>query len=352
MLSRKIDKQFVSGRIFKWGSLMQRKLPVNTISLVLIAAAFLLFIPNFTHAETKTFVKEYTFAAGEADSKLTSRTVSLREVKRLLLEELGTYLEGVTEVKDFKLTKDQIITLTAGIVSAEIMEETWDGKTYWLKAKISADPEYVIKSIDKLRQDRQKVNELEDMRKRSEALLKENEELRKELASTKGKDLKKAAKKYEKNIDSLTAEEWFDKGYAAQIAGNHNEAVDAYTVAIRLKPDYAEAYNNRGIAYDKLGQYSRAIEDFNQAIRLKPDYAEEYNNRGNAYIDLGQYSRAIEDFNQAIRLKSDYAEAYNNRGIAYILSGNKTRGCADAIKACGLGDCKVYEFTKHKGFCR
>lgn len=54
-------------------------------------------------ASIKVFEREYTYQAGEADSKLSSRTIALAEVKRLLLEELGTYLESVTEVKYFQL---------------------------------------------------------------------------------------------------------------------------------------------------------------------------------------------------------------------------------------------------------
>ena len=106
----------------------------------LTAIGFLLFIPSFLSADAKTFQKEYTYQVSEADSKLSSRTVALRELKRLLLEELGTYLESETEVKNFQLARDQITTLTAGIVSTEITDEKWDGKIYWLKAKISADP--------------------------------------------------------------------------------------------------------------------------------------------------------------------------------------------------------------------
>ena len=102
-------------------------------------------------------IKEYTYHAGYEDSRNSSRTIALREVKRLLLEELGTYLESQTEVKNFQMTKDQITTLTAGIVSTEIIEDTWDGKVYWLKAKITANPQDVIKSIDSLRKDRAKV---------------------------------------------------------------------------------------------------------------------------------------------------------------------------------------------------
>jgi hypothetical protein len=110
----------------------------------LIALIFFFIMANFAFAETKVFVEEYTYQASEADSKLSSRVISFEQVKRLLLEKLGTYLESETEVKSFQLTKDQIVILTAGIVSAEIIEERWDGKTYYLKAKIAADPKEVI----------------------------------------------------------------------------------------------------------------------------------------------------------------------------------------------------------------
>ena len=72
------------------------------------------------------------------------QVIALEQVKRLLLEKLGTYLESETEVKNLQLTKDQIVILTAGIVRTEIIEERWDGKTYYLKAKITADPKDVI----------------------------------------------------------------------------------------------------------------------------------------------------------------------------------------------------------------
>ena len=102
----------------------------NIARITLVFFLFLLSIPHFVAAETKTFVREYTYQAGDEDSKNSSRTISLREVKRLLLEELGTYLESTTEVQNFQLTKDQIITLTAGIVQTELVEEKWDGRTY------------------------------------------------------------------------------------------------------------------------------------------------------------------------------------------------------------------------------
>ena len=52
--------------------------------------------------------------------------------------------------------------------------------------------------------------------------------------------------------------------------------------------DLAGAYFKRGVAYHSLKQYDRAIDDYSQAIRLDPNYAFAYNNRGNAYDDLKQ----------------------------------------------------------------
>jgi len=103
------------------------------IILIVGLVSFFIF-ENLAFAQTRVFVEEYTYQASEADSRLSSRVMALEQVKRILLEKLGTYLESETEVKNFQLTKDQIVILSAGIVRAEIVEERWDGKTYYLKS--------------------------------------------------------------------------------------------------------------------------------------------------------------------------------------------------------------------------
>ena len=134
--------------------------------------------------------------------------------------------------------------------------------------------------------------------------------------------------------------------------GKISEAVYHYNEAIRLKPDYAFAYNMRAGLYGRLGQYQLAINDYKEAIRLQPDYAYAYNNRGNTYVGLGQYQLAINDYNEAIRLKPDYANAYNNRGYVYFKNGNNELGCRDVQKACELGYCKRLIAAKSQGLCR
>ena len=152
-------------------------------------------------------------------------------------------------------------------------------------------------------------------------------------------------------IQPENAEIYYNRGVAYDNLGQYQPAIKDYNQAIHLKPDYAEAYYNMGTIYSEIGQYQLAIEDFNQAIRLKPNDAEAYHNRGFAYDRLNQSLHAIENYNQAIHLKPDYATAYNNRGIDYFSQGSNILGCADAKRACALGNCKLLEMANGKGVC-
>lgn len=113
--------------------------------------------------------------------------------------------------------------------------------------------------------------------------------------------------------EELTAQQYFERGVASS---DPDERIRFNTEAIRLKPDYAEAYNNRGYGHNDKGDIDAALDDFNEAIRLRPDFFEAYNNRGSVRDDKGDLDGALADYNEAIRLKPDFAEAYNNRGNA------------------------------------
>lgn len=156
-------------------------------------------------AELKTFVRQYTYEAGEADSKLSSRAIALEQVKRELLEELGTYLESFTEVQNYQLTKDQIIVLTAGVVKTTILGEDWNGKEYKLTAKIETDPHKVIEDIARLRDDRKKTEELEHANAKADSALREIEILKQEYAEAKTDQEKESYRKsYTQQTDILT----------------------------------------------------------------------------------------------------------------------------------------------------
>lgn len=285
---------------------------IKFLSITVIA---FLFFAATAFAEKVTFVKEYNYNASDLDSKVSSRTIALEQVKRLLLEELGTYLISETEVKKFKLTKDQITTYSAGIVSAEVVDEKWDGKTYYLKAKVSADPAEVIKSLQNVVNDKQKSKELEDVRKKATEYSKEIERLKKELEITKA-DAKKPEQKadakkveqYNKAVKGLSATDWFEKGLKFLSTDNYKEALNAFNKVIELNPNNGAVYIGRGISYTALGNYQQAIDDFNKSIRLNPQYEEAYRNRGIVYGILENEPSAIENLKIAAKLRDKMAQ--------------------------------------------
>lgn len=116
----------------------------------------------------------------------------------------------------------------------------------------------------------------------------------------------------------LTAQDHLDRGLAAAAAGDFFTAIEEYTMAIELDPEFADAYNNRGVAYQALGDYEAAIEDYTRAIEANPEYAIAYRNRGLAYLDLGDDDAAIEDFSAAIEIDPNYADAYYSRAYVYL----------------------------------
>jgi tetratricopeptide (TPR) repeat protein len=356
--------------------------------LVIFAIFILLvFSANAAFAKKVTFEREYTYQASEADSKLYCRAIALEQVKMLLLEELGVYLESETEIKDFQLTKDQMTTLTAGTVMTQVLDEKWDGHTYTLRAKIEADTDEVVKSVNSLRKDRQKMQELVRTRKKAKQALKEVEKLKKEIADLKAKDKIEKMKEYDKAVKELSSADWLEKGFnlyqnkefkasiraygkAIKLSpeftiayynrgniyskdlGKYQKAIMDYDKALTLNPRYVKAYNNRGLSYSRLGSYQLAIRDYSKAIKLKSDYSIAYLNRGSAYSKLGNYEQAVKDYGKVIELRPQYPKAYELRGTAYKKLGNMEMACSDWRHACELGgECKKYDYESMNDVC-
>ena len=245
--------------------------------ILFLVAFHLLLSFNLASAEIKTFVKEYTYQASELDSKNSCKAIATEQLKRALLEELGTYLESKTVVKDNQLDKDEITTLTAGVVQVVVMDEKWDGKVYWLKAQVKADPDEVAASIDKLRNDEQLVHDLEEARAEAAQAMEEAEGLRQQLAEATAD--KQKQEQYNEAMNQLVAADYFERGSGFTAAGNYGAAASAYNQAIIIEPQYAKAYINRSILYVQLGIYGKAANDLKMAAALNPGKEDTYYNR-------------------------------------------------------------------------
>jgi tetratricopeptide (TPR) repeat protein len=242
-----------------------------------------------------------------------------------------------------QLTKDQITTLTAGIVSTEVMEEKWNGETYWLRARIRADDKDVANSIERLRNDRQKIRELEESRRQAREAMDEVERLRAELAAIKAKGDTDKQTQYNIAVDKLSATDWFERAGSYYDAAEYQKALNALNMAIKLNPEYAQAYGAAGEVYFEIGNYEKVIENLDKFVKIEqakidPNLDDEYLLMGKAYYKLGNYKRTLEyierayncnadirfyefefeEFNNLISIFPEDYRAYISRGIYYL----------------------------------
>lgn len=104
-------------------------------------------------------------------------------------------------------------------------------------------------------------------------------------------------------------------------AGKPNEAIADFSEAMRLCPEYGNAYIARSAVWCHLGQFDKALSDAERGIQLKPDSTDAYYNRGNARSKRGEFDAAISDFNQALRLDPTLVGALTNRAGVYMKLG-------------------------------
>lgn len=84
---------------------------------------------------------------------------------------------------------------------------------------------------------------------------------------------------------------------------------------------------NQGIDYYKMGQYDNSISAFRSAIRIDPNFIDAYYNLGSVLEYLKQYDAALAVFKQIIvRKPEDYDSVYKAAWLSYKLGeGQKAR---------------------------
>lgn len=130
-------------------------------------------------------------------------------------------------------------------------------------------------------------------------------------------------------VEELTAEGFLYRAYSRVAQGNLEAGIADYTQAIRLNPDYAEAYDNRANALARKGDLAGAIADYDQAIRIDPKDALTFASRGKARAALGNVAGAMSDLDAALRLNPGDSDAYYSRGLVHIRRGDLTGALAD-----------------------
>jgi tetratricopeptide (TPR) repeat protein len=120
---------------------------------------------------------------------------------------------------------------------------------------------------------------------------------------------------------ALSAEEHYERGYAAEEAGDAKTAMAEYRRAIALDPRLSDAQVNLGRLLHEAGQAEEALTNYRAALAVRRDDPIAAFNLGVALEDLGRRAEAIEAYCRAIAISPESADAHYNVARLYEQTG-------------------------------
>lgn len=98
-------------------------------------------------AEVQTFERDYTYKASENDSRVSARQAALQQLQILLIEEVGVQVQSTFQQQE-TLDRDAFNrsvqanyqTFARALTRTRILEERWDGESFYVRAEIAVDP--------------------------------------------------------------------------------------------------------------------------------------------------------------------------------------------------------------------
>jgi tetratricopeptide (TPR) repeat protein len=123
---------------------------------------------------------------------------------------------------------------------------------------------------------------------------------------------------YKKGVDQMANEKLED-------------AIRSFELAIRIDPNYVDAWIKKGYAHFHLGEYTAAISSYDKALEIDLNNAEAWNLKGLAYYKMKNYDQAIRACEKAIDINPNDAMSWYNRACYLTLVGNVDEGM-EALK--------------------
>ncbi len=143
------------------------------------------------------------------------------------------------------------------------------------------------------------------------------------------------------NLQNYTeAEKYFDKLLNVQkkpeilyIQANickqlkkYDSAINYFEEAIRLNPNFSEAYNNLGNTKKRVGKIDEAISCFEKAIQLKENNIQAYLNLANIYKENKYFKELIKIYEKILSFNQNDIKTLYNLGSAYLFLGKISEG--------------------------
>ena len=86
------------------------------------------------------------------------------------------------------------------------------------------------------------------------------------------------------------------------------KSINSFKKAIKIDPNFFQAYNNIGLSFYEFGEYEKAINSFEKTLKINPNYFEAYNSIGLAFSKCGKYEEAIDNLSMhfsSLKIRQD-----------------------------------------------
>lgn len=148
-----------------------------------------LLITSTVYGEVMTFEKETEEIVANDQSREQVEAFALQKVKRLAVEEAGTYISSLSVVLNNQLQKDEITALASGVVQARVVglpRVTMENGVIHVKvaARIQVDTSILDKQVAELLKEKGTLQKLEDEQRKVRVL-------EEKLSSLKSTELKR-----------------------------------------------------------------------------------------------------------------------------------------------------------------
>lgn len=149
----------------------------------------------------------------------------------------------------------------------------------------------------------------------------------------------------DKTLKEEIAHMWLRRGECKNYLEHYNGAIVDLKQSTVINGQNAAAYKELGRAYLNLNSFNEAIENYSKAIRINPNYAQAYNGRALCYDQgLKDFEHALSDYNKSIELDGQSATYYFNRGAFLFENNQKKKALIDLKKADSLGYPQAKEY--------
>ena len=312
----------------------------------ILAAAVItgsLFSMPSANAEIKTYEGTDEYIMSEFETIDTAKQRAKQKAERAAIEKAGVFVASNTEVVNMMVTKDEISTMTGGIL--KIVDVNYDQRSLpnvnglVIRATVVAniDTDDVFKWLNRDAGERSElVAQNIELQKAIDAQDAQIAELKRQLAE-KPQNTEKISEQFATEDKIFKSNQQLSEASKYYYSGDLRNAINLCTRAIELNPDNATAYSIRGAIYYRLSDYNSAISDFNKAIAINPTDYRNFYNRGLAHVKLKNFSKASEDFSGAIQINSGDAESYYNRAVCRQRLGDYHGSQEDLKRARALG---------------